>query len=62
MWFKKKTLEEKIIEIRNFAKRKKLSGDANLVYVVVAIQDFGWDDAANYFLTEHIKESVRLNY
>jgi len=59
MWFKSKTLEEKIEIVKNVAKKEQRSGKAYLVYCAIALYDYGWEDAASYFLTEHVKEALR---
>lgn len=58
-WFKKNTLEEKIQIVKAVAQKEKLSHRyANLVYIAIALEDYGWQDVAEYFLTLHIKDKI----
>jgi hypothetical protein len=58
MWFNQKTLAEKIEIVKNVAKKEQLTGNAYAIYCAIALEDYNWEDAASYFLTEYIKEAV----
>lgn len=55
-----KTLEEKIQIVENVARREQIvHRHPNLVRVAIALDDYGWEDAASHFLTLHVKERIR---
>lgn len=57
MWFK--TLDEKIKIVKDSAKKGQWSGNANLVYCNISLEDYNWKDAASYFLAEYVKDAVK---
>lgn len=60
-WFKKrKTLEEKIAEVKHHAVIHQLTAHhANLMYFKIALE-FGWRDAAEHFLAIHMKDELQI--
>jgi len=57
---KEKTLEEKISIIKQYSSRNRYSGrHANMIYVYIAVEIFNWEDAASFFMTEHVRERIR---
>jgi len=57
--FKRKTLEQRIDEVKQYCAEEKLSGKyANDVYLRIALIKFRWKDAAKYFARALMKDMM----
>jgi hypothetical protein len=59
-FFKKKSLDDKIALIKQYAKDEQLTfKNANIMYTRVALDVYQWEDAAKYFLNLSLKEKIK---
>lgn len=59
MWFKKLTLQEQIDKVMREARKRQIScASAKVAYMAVAV-DLGYEEAANHFMHEIVKEKIQ---